>query len=409
MLRDMRALLTLSLLSLCVAGPALAAGPQPGDRFSVSIENLPPPLTRSAANPPRKIPLPPDAAPTVPDGFTVTRFAEGLTHARWLTVAPNGDVLLAEPKAGHITLLRDADGDGRAELKQTFAEGFNEPHGLAVHDGSLWVADVDAVWRVAWTPGQTRGGERTNVTLPNALGDGNGHSTRILALDPANDRLFVAIGSRGNIEEEPLPRASIQRFALDGSAQATFASGLRNPVGLAIRPGTSELWTVVNERDGLGDQLVPDYLTQVQEGQFYGWPYSYLGQHPQPGFAKRRPDLVAKAVAPDLLFQAHSAPLGLVFYDGSQFPPEYRGDAFVALHGSWNRSDATGYMVVRVPFKDGRPDRRYQAFATGFQTNPGSAQATVWGRPCGLAVTPDGSLLVADDAAQVVWRISYQR
>jgi glucose/arabinose dehydrogenase len=244
------------------------------------------------------------------------------------------------------------------------------------------------------------------VTASGALGDGGGHSSRNIVFSPKGDKFYVAIGSRNNIAEDAEPRATIQEFAEDGTHLRTYAAGLRNPVGITFRPGTDELWTVVNERDGLGDELVPDYMTHVQAAGFYGWPYSYLGQHAEPSLQGKRPDLVAKAIVPDLLFRSHSAPLGLVFYDGKQFPAAYQGDAFVALHGSWNAADPRGYMVVRVPFKDGRPAGGYEAFVTGFRVGS-DAPAKVWGRPVGLVVAQDGSLLVADDVSQSVWRISY--
>ena len=226
-------------------------------------------------------------------------------------------------------------------------------------------------------------------------------------LRPDGKRFFIAIGSESNIGEDPLPHASVQSFAADGSDQRTYASGLRNPVGIAFYPGTNDLYTVVNERDGLGDGLVPDFLTRLQEGGFYGWPYAYIGHHPQPDFPSR-PEMVAKTLTPDLLFQSHSAPLGLVFYEGSMFPAEYKGDAFVALHGSWNSAEPTGYKIVRVPFKDGRPQGYYENFLTGFWLG-GTSPAQVWGRPAGLAVAADGSLLIADDAGGVVWRVSYKK
>jgi glucose/arabinose dehydrogenase len=198
----------------------------------------------------------------------------------------------------------------------------------------------------------------------------------------------------------------VQEFKADGSGQRTFAAGLRNPVGIAFYPGTSDLYVVVNERDGLGDGLVPDYLTRVQEGGFYGWPYAYIGRNPQPDYAERRPDLVQKTLVPDLLFESHSAPLGLVFYDGAQFPAVFRGGAFVALHGSWNAGKPTGYKVVFVPFRDKRPVGHYENFAVGFWA-AGQQRAQVWGRPAGLAVAADGSLLIADDVGQTIWRVSY--
>ncbi len=411
--------LRLSLLLLAALGTALFAWfslmptPAPaveqpvGQVFQVDPDRLPPPgATPSASNPPRTIPRPPGRVPQVPDGFTASVFAEGLNHVRELTVGPNGDVFVAESREDRITLLRDADGDGRAELKATVADGFDHPHGMAVRPDGLWVADVDGVWRLDYTPGDTKAGERRRITPKGALGGSRGHWTRNLAFDPSGEHFYVAVGSEGNLGEEASPRATIQQFHSDGSGQRSFATGLRNPVGLAIRPGSDELWTVVNERDGLGDGLVPDYLTRVRDGGFYGWPYSYIGANPQPGYADKAPERVKRALVPDLLFHAHSAPLGLAFYTGTQFPAEYRGDAFVGLHGSWNAARPIGYMVARVRLRDGRPVGGYQAFATGFWA-AGESRANVWGRPVGIAVAKDGSLLVADDVGQVVWRIAY--
>lgn len=396
------------ILAACLtATPAAAQQEPPGTALEVTPGDLPEPYaSESVANSPRRIARPEGARPAVPEGFRANLFAGGLDHARWLAVAPGGDVFLAEPGPGRITVLRDADGDGRAERKATFASGFSRPHGLAFHGGHLYMADTEAVWRFDYAPGQLEGGEPVKLTPDGALGGGSGHWTRNVAVHPDGSRLYVAIGSRGNIGEEPTPRATVQEFAVDGSDQRTFADGLRNPVGIAFRPGTEELWVVVNERDGLGDGLVPDYLTAVREGGFYGWPYSYIGAHPQPGYAERRPDLVERAIVPDLLFQSHSAPLGLVFYEAEAFPESYRGDAFVALHGSWNRAEPTGYKVVHAPFEDGRPVGHYVNFATGFWAR-GTDTAEVWGRPVGLAVAADGSLLVADDVGQAVWRIAY--
>ena len=395
---------------LLLASLAQAENPGPGEEITVRITDLPlPNATPSIAAPPRVVKRGEGDGLHVPPGFQATLFADGLNHARWLAVAPNGDVFVAESLPGRITLLRDSTGKGRADFMSVFASGFTQPHGMAFHDDHLYVADVQGLWRLPYTPGQTRAeGPLERLTPPGALGEGSGHWTRNIVFNAKGDRIYLTDGSASNIAENAQPRATIQEFAVDGAHQRTFASGLRNPVGIAVRPGTDEVWTVVNERDGLGDGLVPDYLTHVEDGGFYGWPYSYLGNHPQPGFADKRPDLVAKAIVPDLLFRSHSAPLGLVFYDGQQFPADYRGDAFVALHGSWNAARPTGYMVVRVPFKNGKPVGSYQSFATGFRLNDG-APAVVWGRPVGLAVAKDGSLLVADDVGQTVWRVSYGR
>jgi glucose/arabinose dehydrogenase len=350
-----------------------------------------------------------DQMPTVPAGFRVNVFASGLSHARNLFVASNGDVLLAEQRPGKITLLRDADGDGTAELTQTFAEGFKIVYGLAAGKDALYVGDTDGIWRIPYTPGDTKArAPQQRISADGAFGGGGGHVTRNVALSPDESKIYVAIGSRGNIAEEEEQRATIQEFTLDGGKavkQRTFASGLRNAVGTAFYPGTTTLYTVVNERDGLGDELVPDYLTSVKDGGFYGWPYSYLGQNPQPGFAEKKPDLVKKAILPEVLFRSHSAPLGLAFYTGTSFPAEYHGGAFVALHGSWNAEKPRAYHVVFVPFKGGKPAANsYKVFASGFWA--GGDKPQVWGRPAGVAVAKDGSLLIADDGSQTVFRVS---
>lgn len=399
------------------ATEALAAEPwevAPGTRFEVRPGDLPAPYaTPSVGNGSRLIERPAGVLPRVPEGFAVNIFAEGFAAPRWLAVAPGGEVFLTEPSEGRVSLLRDDDGDGVADFIAPFAEGFRRPHGLAVRPGALYVADLRAVWRLAYEPGdRTPRGAPEPITPPGALGRGGGHWTRNLAFAPDGGRFFVAIGSAGNIAEEAAPRATVRVFEADssggGSGGRSFATGLRNPVGIAFYPGSERLFVVVNERDGLGDELVPDYLTGVAEGDFLGWPYAYTGRNPQPGFAELRPDLVARSKAPDLLFRSHSAPLGLVFYDGASFPAAYRGDAFVALRGSWNAATPRGYMVVRVPFERGRPAGGYEAFMTGFW-HGGATTAEVWGRPAGLAVAADGSLLVADDSGGVIWRVSYPR
>jgi glucose/arabinose dehydrogenase len=385
-------MLRLAALITFITLPCWAAAPQPGDRFRVDPAALAKPnATPSSANPADIVARPKGATPTVPPGWRASLFAEGLDHPRNLIALPDGNVLVAEQRADKLTLLRDDDGDGRAEAT-TFATGFAEPFGLDYRDGMIWVADTRAVWRLAWRPGQAKAGTPERLTPPGALGDDRGHSTRSLALAPDGDSFVVGIGSRGNIGIETAPRATIQRFDASGGNQRNFATGLRNPVGMAFRPGTDELWAVVNERDGLGDELVPDYLTRVTEDGFYGWPYSYIGSHPQPGLAERAPDLVRRAIVPDLLFRSHSAPLGLTFQGG---------DAYVALHGSWNRSEPIDYVVARVPFQNGRPFGHYEVFASGFMVS----EHAVWGRPAGIAAAPDGALYVADDVGRTVWRI----
>ena len=344
-------------------------------------------------------------------GFKVNTFRKNLTHARWLYSLENGDVLLAEPRGGKITILRDANEDGVAEIKKTLVDGLESPHGMAIVGDWLYVGEETQVRRVPFKVGDLKVmGSLEDVTEPGSLGDGGGHWTRILLYDAKDNALYISIGSESNVGIEPLPRASIQKLYLDDNRMETVATGLRNPVGMDFNPETGALYTVVNERDGYGDGLVPDYLTEIKKGGFYGWPYAYSGTIPDPDYGRKAPDMVAKSILPDVLFQSHSAPLGLAFYKGSQFPDEYVNDAFVAFQGSWNASKPTGYKVVRVPFESGRPTGSYQNFATGFRVeteDPGAAK--VWGRPVGLAVASDGALLIADAVSQTIWRISYSQ
>ena len=393
------------LLGVSTVEVCAAPGEQPGQKFSVKIQDLPKPYATDAVdNSSEKIARPPGATLNVPKGFEVDMFAGGLAAPRNLAVADDGNVFVALSREGKIAMLRDTNNDGRADERTIYADGFSRPFGLVYSAGTLYVADTSAVWRL---PYRTTAHPRGAVTPKDALGDGRGHWTRNLALSSDFKSLFVAVGSRGNVGEEDDPRATIQIVPVDGGAPKTYARGLRNPVGLAVYPGTGDLYTVVNERDGLGDGLVPDYLTRVERGAFYGWPYAYLGANPDPDYGAKKPDLVATTKTPDVLFEAHSAPIGLVFYSAKQFPPPYRGGAFVALHGSWNSGKPTGYKVVFVPFVNGRPAANaYENFATGFWAS-GTDRARVWGRPAGLAVAQDGALLVADDAGNAVWRISY--
>jgi glucose/arabinose dehydrogenase len=390
--------------ALLLTTVAALAADQPGQKFNISINDLPKPYATPAVdNTSHVIARPAGVVPSVPPGFKVEVYASGLSNPRWMAVAPNGDVFLAESSAGRITLLHEEGGRVRARL---FADGFKTPHGLALVNDALYVGDLMAVWRIPFDSAM-KAGERTRVTSAPDLSPRGYHVTRDLAVD-SKGTIYVAIGSASNVGEDAPTRATVQTVAKDGALKP-FATGLRNAVGIAFYPGTDNLFVTVNERDGLGDSLPPDYLTYVKPGGFYGWPYSYLGAHPDPDWGSKRPDMVAKAIVPDLLFHAHSAPLGLVFYEGAQFPAAYKGDAFVALHGSWNSAAPTGYKVVRVPFRNGRPAGGYENFVTGFWSaadKPG-APARVWGRPAGLAVAKDGSLLVADDAGKVVWRVSY--
>jgi glucose/arabinose dehydrogenase len=410
------------------ADPASNPDQELGRRFLVKAESLPPPKSGPIAAS-RSLIIPyAGQAPRVMEGFTATPFITGLEHPRRLLVLPNNDVIVAEQRTGYLTLLRDQDGDGKADFIQRYADDFKAPYGLAYRDNFVLVADQDGIWRVPHVSGAVRAGRADQpkitdvppdqrkpvpaaygqemITQKGVFGVVAGHQNRHLAVDPKTGAMFVGVGSAGNIGVEPEVKASIQRFEPDGSRQTTFASGMRNPTTIAFHPTTGELYAGVQERDGLGDNLPPDYVTHVQEGAFYGWPYAYIGPNPQPGFAHREPEKVKATVVPDVLFQPHSSVLDLVFYDGEQFPAEYRGDAFVALKGSWNRSEPTGYKVVRVRFKDGRPDGSYENFVTGFWVS-GQHRAEVWGRPTALAVMKDGSLLIADDTGGTIWRISY--
>src|ERR671935_625280 len=377
-----------------------------GRRFSLDPAHLPAPKSSPIVTN-RSLTLPYDGqVPQVPAGFKATLFASGLAHPRRLLVLPNGDVLVAEQSAGYLTLLRD-DGSGRATWINRHVEELNKPYGLAWQDGHVLVADQDGIWRVPHVVGALRAGrieqQRLDQVPPEArkpvpgaygaqmitkkgvFGIVQGHQNRHLAIDSKSGALFVGVGSSGNLGVEPEPKATIQRFEADGGNQKTYASGMRNPTGLAFHPQTGELWAVVQERDGLGDNLPSDYLIRMQEGGFYGWPYAYIGPHPQPGFANLAPDKVKATITPDLLFEAHSSVLDIVFYNAEQFPVEMQGSAFVALKGSWNRSEPIGYKVVRVPFKDGKPVGYYENFMTGFWA-AGERRAEVWGRPAAPAI-----------------------
>ena len=395
---------------MAIAGSAGAAPSDqtPGHKIHIDLKALPEPYSPpSRANPPRTVPRPAGALPTVPAGFVANLFADKVGNARNLMVAANGDVFVVTSRENKIVLLHD-DGSGKAKAATTFAEGFNNPHGFAFIKDAILVGDLDGIWRIPYTVGDSVARAKpVRITAEGAFADPGGHATRNVVVSPDGTKIYVAIGSRGNIAEEPDPRATIQEFAVDGSAQRTFARGLRNAVGIQFAPGTNDLYAVVNERDTLGDELVPDYFTKVVDGGFYGWPYSYLGAHPQPKLAEKRPELVAKAIVPDVPFRSHSAPVGMVFYTGALFPKEYQGGAFVALHGSWNASTPRGYHVVYVPFVGGKPSDTYMVFAAGFWSG-NDARPEVWGRPAGVAVAKDGSLLIADDVSDSVWRVTYK-
>ena len=377
----------------------------------VTLDDLPAPYaSESADKKPKGADIPKNPVLQAPEGFSVNIFAEGLDKARTIKVAPNGDVFVVQSKKNKITILRDTDQNGVADQHYTFAngkkDGLNQPFGLDFHDGYLYVANTDGAIRYPYQDGQTEMRDYEDFITGISPGGYNQHWTRNILFH--DDKVFYTVGSESNVDPEELPRASIQTFDLDGSNQQTYASGLRNPVGIAFNPTTHQLWATVNERDELGDNLVPDYFTHVEQGAFYGWPYAYLSaSNVDPRREGEDPARVEKTVTPDVLFQSHSAALGIVFYEGEMFPADYRGDAFVAFHGSWNRSQGTGYKVVRIPFDDqGQPEGGYEDFVTGWLTQPKVPAA--WGRPVGVAVATDGSLLIAEDEHGTIYRVSYQ-
>lgn len=380
-------------------------------------------------------PWPPGILPTAPPNFVVTRYADRLDHPRWLYVLPNGDVLVAEsatvpspphsvmdrlggfmqrnshvvqPSANRITLLRDADGDGVVDARTGFLTGLNQPLGMALVGTYLYVGNTDALVRFPYESGSTQITDKGQKVLDLPFAGYNNHWTRNVVANADGTKLYVTVGSGSNAGENGLAsevrRAAILEVNPDGSGERIFASGLRNPVGLAWEPTIGVLWTAVNERDMRGDDLVPDYLTRVRAGDFYGWPHAYWGHHADAQVQPPRPDLVAQALAPDYALGPHTASLGLVFYTAKQFPAHYRGGAFIGQHGSWNRRQLSGYKVIYLPFAGGVPSGPPEDFLTGFLRDASSG--VVFGRPVGVAVDRTGALLVADDASNTIWRVA---
>jgi glucose/arabinose dehydrogenase len=393
-----------------------AQQPTPGSsanapgHHEIKLADLPPPeVQRGPVNPSKVIPRPEGAELTLPQGFEISVWAEGgLERPRWMALSPNGDVFVAESEGNRISILRDKNNDGKVDERFVFVTGLARPFGMAFWRDYLYVGNTDSVVRFKYKPGQVKaeGSPEKIADLP--MNGYNEHWTRNLIFSPDGSKLYVTVGSKSNVDagEEPM-RAAISEFNPDGTGHRIYASGTRNPIGLAFNPATKQLWSAVQERDLIGNDLVPDYVTSIKEGAFYGWPYSYIGQNEDPRRKGERPDLVQKALVPDVLIQAHSAVLGLVFYDGNMFPDEYRGDAFAALHGSWNRSKRTGYKIVRIRFKDGKPVGGYDDFIMGWML--GEDNPNVWGRPVGLLLLKDGSMLVSDDGAHKIWRVTYKK
>lgn len=371
--------------------------------------------------------------PIAPAGFTVTKFAEGMKSPRNIVIAPNGDVIVvlsnsqrtkAEQAVNAVTgkaqsevqgksvntvmLFRDADKDGKPELITTFLTGLNQPYGVAFIGNSFYVANTDGIWMYPYQPGATSITEAGKKILELPAGGYNNHWTRNLLVNPAKTKIYVTVGSGSNVAEHGIEnekrRANILEINPDGTGERIFGSGLRNPVGMDWAPGTGALWTAVNERDGLGDDLVPDYITSVKDGAFYGWPYAYFGQHEDPRLKGQNPDLVKKTIVPDVPVGAHTASLGLAFYTAKKFPAKYQGGAFIGQHGSWNRAELAGYKVAFMPFKQGKPNGQLEDFLTGFVADKDASK--VYGRPVGVAVAQDGALLVADDVSGMIWRVA---
>ena len=419
---------TVKILGLMAVASAAVGAPQPpfhdyrdekpGAIHKISIGDLPKPFaTPSAQNPPKVAVRPEGVMPQAMPGYTVTQYATGLENARLIRTAPNGDLFVVESRPGRIKILRGATGDGHAEATETFATGLNRPFGVAFSPPGprpthVYVANTDSIVRFPYRAGDVKARGPQEVVVP-ALPSGGqlpggGHWTRDIVFSRDGKKMFVGVGSLTNVDDPDAnaaekDRATVLEFNLDGSGRRVFASGIRNAAGLAVHPRTGQLWAVVNERDGLGDNLVPDYITRVDAGAFFGWPWFYLGGHPDPRHAGKHPEMKTKVRTPEVLIQPHSAPLQMIFYTGTQFPAEHRRSIFVAQHGSWNKTQRTGYNVIRVPLKGDVPTGEYQDFLTGFVT----ADGQVWGRPVGIALGSDGSLFVSDDATGSVWRVSY--
>ncbi len=383
---------------------------KPGASRHIKLEDLPAPFASgSATNGPKIVARPDNAKLQVPDGFKVELFATGLNNPRLMRVAPNGDVFLAETSAGNIRVFRGITADGKPQQVHLFASGLNIPFGVAFYPLGpnpqwMYVANMDSVVRFPYHNGDlTANGPPQHVA---DLASGGHHRSRDIQFSPDGKKMFVSVGSQENVDDSPAEknRADILEYNPDGSGLRVYASGLRNAVGIAVNPKTGELWASVNERDGLGNDLVPDYITHVQDGGFYGWPWFYMGGHQDPRLPGSHPELKDKVITPDVILQPHNASLQMIFYDGKQFPAEYQGDIFACEHGSWNRSPRAGYEVIRVPLhQTGHAAGEYEDFLTGFVVDDES----VWGRPVGVTAAPDGSLLVSDDGSGSIWRISY--
>ena len=385
---------------------------KPGLARKITVNDLPEPMSPSPSRG-TPIPRPANAWPQAPAGFKVDLYvSSGLAQPRQIRTAPNGDFFVADSSAGEIKIFRGISKDSKPEQTSVFASGLNRPFGIAFYPPGpeprwVYVGNTNSLVRFPYHIGDLKAGGAAE-TLVSDIPSGGGHWTRDIVFSKDGKDLFLAVGSASNVDDPDthpgeFHRANILEYTPEGKFVGVYASGIRNPVGLGVHPETGELWCSVNERDNLGDNLVPDYITHVERDGFYGWPYFYIGAHADSRLNGAHPELKNKAIVPDVLLQPHNASLGLTFYQGKQFPAEYRGDLFAAEHGSWNRSVRAGHEVVRVPLDNGKSNGVYQDFLTGFVT----ADGQMWGRPVGVAVAPDGSLLVTDDGSKSIWRVSY--
>ncbi|MBV9405356.1 MAG: sorbosone dehydrogenase family protein [Acidobacteriaceae bacterium] len=387
---------------------------KPGDFRKITVADLPKPYaTNSSGNPPTTVPRPANMWPKAPAGFTVELYAnDDMSEPRELRTAPNGDLFLADSSANQIDIFRGITKDGKPEQRSIFATGLLRPFGIAFYPRGnnpqwVYVGNTNSVVRFPYHNGDLKATGPAE-TIVESIPGGGGHWTRDLAFSPDGSKLFVAVGSASNVNDPDthpaeFHRANILEFTPEGKFVKVYAYGIRNPVGIAVNPTTGQLWCSVNERDELGDNLVPDYISSVREGGFYGWPYYYMGDHWDPRLTGKHPELKDKVIVPDVLLQPHNASLQLTFYTGNQFPKQYQDDIFAAEHGSWNKSVRAGYEIVRVPLEDGHATGVYEDFVTGFVTPDGNA----WGRPVGVAVAPDGSLMFSDDVSKSIWRVVY--
>jgi glucose/arabinose dehydrogenase len=391
---------------------------RPGAKYKITVADLPAPFaTESVRNDARVIARPSGALPQTLPGYSVTQYVGDLENPRLLRTAPNGDIFVAESRPGRIKVIRGLSPNGRAQTVEVFATGLKRPFGIAFYPLGpnpqfVYIGNTDSVVRFPYHVGDLSARGPQEVIVPDLPAGGQltggGHWTRDIAFSRDGRKMYVAVGSHSNVDDpDTTPaekdRADILEFNPDGSGRRVYAFGIRNPVGIAVHPQTGELWASVNERDGLGDNLVPDYITHVQEGGFYGWPWFYMGGNQDPRLAGKHPEQKSKVITPDVLIQPHSASLQMVFYTAMQFPAEHRDSIFAAEHGSWNKAVHTGYKVIRVPLKNNAATGEYEDFLTGFVTSDGQ----VWGRPVGVTVASDGALLVSDDASNSIWRVSY--